>query len=246
MAALDPSPVMPPGIGTDGVPVTGQLVLLGLILLGHGAMLALTLLFSRPQQGMAVDQKPGVLQVSWITRERPEPPATPEPVEIPKPLPVKPQPPRVARPKARPVLAIAAEVEAPVAAVHETFQVQEETPEDGGSPAPPGPQADSGLQAGAAAVVTPPRFNADYLSNPAPEYPPLSRQLREQGVVRLRVFVSADGRAEKVLLHKSSGFARLDQAALDVVWRWRFVPAQRGGMAVADWVIVPINFVLRR
>ncbi len=35
-----------------------------------------------------------------------------------------------------------------------------------------------------------PRFDADYLDNPAPRYPPLSRRMREEGVVLVRVYVS--------------------------------------------------------
>lgn len=48
-----------------------------------------------------------------------------------------------------------------------------------------------------------------------------------------------------VQLHQSSGYERLDQAATEVVWRWRFVPAKQSGKEVAGWVIVPIRFFLR-
>ena len=86
------------------------------------------------------------------------------------------------------------------------------------------------------------RFDADYLRNPAPAYPPMSRRRGEQGEVRLRVWVSADGRAERVAVQQSSGFSRLDEAALKAVADWRFVPAQQGGRAVAAQVIVPVAF----
>lgn len=99
-----------------------------------------------------------------------------------------------------------------------------------------------GGEAGASYVE--PDFNASYLSNPKAEYPYLSRRLREQGMVRLRVYVTAQGRSDKVILYESSGYTRLDKAAIDVVWRWRFKPASRAGAAVAGWVIIPIKFQL--
>jgi len=106
-------------------------------------------------------------------------------------------------------------------------------------PAPPVPPAPP-----AAAPVTPPNFVAAYLDNPAPEYPRLSRRLKESGGVLLHVKVSTEGHAEQVELHKSSGYERLDQAAQEAVRRWRFVPARQADQAVAAWVIVPINFTL--
>lgn len=97
----------------------------------------------------------------------------------------------------------------------------------------------------AALPVVAPIFNADYLDNPAPSYPALSRRLNEEGRVLLRVHVSGEGRAERVELARSSGFERLDRAALEAVARWRFVPARQGGNAVAASVLVPVAFVLR-
>lgn len=89
-----------------------------------------------------------------------------------------------------------------------------------------------------------PRFDADYLNNPAPGYPALSRRLREQGVVLLRVYVLPSGSPEQVELKQSSGSARLDESALTAVRKWRFTPAQSAGRAVAAWVVVPIAFSL--
>lgn len=87
-----------------------------------------------------------------------------------------------------------------------------------------------------------PSFNAAYLDNPAPDYPPISRRLGEQGKVLLRVQVAADGTAATVALQTSSGSARLDQAALAAVKKWRFVPAKHGGQAVSASVVVPVSF----
>jgi periplasmic protein TonB len=89
-----------------------------------------------------------------------------------------------------------------------------------------------------------PSSDADYLSNPAPPYPPVSKRLKEQGRVLLRVFVSAEGNAMQVELRQSSGFERLDNVAIETVKRWRFVPGKRDGVVEAMWVTVPIIFEL--
>ncbi|HVY06807.1 MAG TPA: energy transducer TonB [Burkholderiales bacterium] len=86
---------------------------------------------------------------------------------------------------------------------------------------------------------------AIYLRNPKPSYPNLSRRLSEQGTVLVRVFVNVEGDATKIELKESSGFPRLDHAALDAVQGWKFVPAKKGEQAVAAWVIVPIKFSLK-
>ena len=88
------------------------------------------------------------------------------------------------------------------------------------------------------------RFDADYLNNPAPKYPPLARRFKEEGVVLVRVHVLPSGDPETIELKQSSGSERLDQAALTVVKQWRFVPAKQGSDAVAAWVVVPISFSL--
>lgn len=90
-----------------------------------------------------------------------------------------------------------------------------------------------------------PRFDADYLNNPSPAYPPLSRRLREEGKVMLRVFVEASGAAGTVEIRTSSGFERLDKSAISAVSRWKFVPAKQGAEAVGAWVVVPIIFSLK-
>lgn len=87
-----------------------------------------------------------------------------------------------------------------------------------------------------------PSFNAAYLNNPAPNYPPLSRQLGEEGRVLLRVQVMEDGTPGSVELQTGSGSSRLDQAALEAVKKWRFVPAKRGEQPVSASVLVPIRF----
>ncbi|MBU3646636.1 MAG: energy transducer TonB [Limnohabitans sp.] len=89
-----------------------------------------------------------------------------------------------------------------------------------------------------------PSADADYLKNPPPAYPRASRRLGEQGTVIVRVFINTQGLPEKAEVRTSSGFARLDQAALEAVQRWRFVPGRRNGAPEAMWFNIPVHFVL--
>lgn len=89
-----------------------------------------------------------------------------------------------------------------------------------------------------------PSSNADYLNNPKPNYPPLSKRLDEQGKVVVRTLIGADGIAQKAEIKQSSGFDRLDRVALETALRWRYVPGKRAGVPEAMWFNVPFNFVL--
>jgi periplasmic protein TonB len=96
----------------------------------------------------------------------------------------------------------------------------------------------------APAKVELPSSDADYLQNPKPVYPPMSKRLGEQGRVMVRVLIGVDGAVQSATLAKSSGYDRLDQAAMAAVVKWRFVPGKRGGVAEAMWHQIPVNFVL--
>ena len=96
----------------------------------------------------------------------------------------------------------------------------------------------------APARITLPSSDADYLSNPKPTYPAMSKRLGEQGRVVVRVLIGADGLPQKTELRQSSGFDRLDDAALATVMKWRYVPGKRDGIAEAMWFNVPITFRL--
>ena len=160
-----------------------------------------------------------------------------EKVEPAKPLPPPPKPvPQVRKPpviRPQPVLAVASP------AATSSFTVAPQPPAPPPQPvvaAPPAPPAPVAVVAA--------RFDADYLHNPKPVYPALSRRMSEEGKVLLKVRVSAQGTALDVAVSKSSGFARLDAAATEAVTRWRFVPAKRGDEPVDSSVIVPITFAL--
>jgi len=89
-------------------------------------------------------------------------------------------------------------------------------------------------------------FNASYLKNADPIYPPLSRRLNENGSVMLNVLINANGRAEQIFIEESSGFERLDNAAINAVKKWNFIPAKIGDESIKSWAKVPINFVLEK
>lgn len=109
--------------------------------------------------------------------------------------------------------------------------------------APAAPAAVAAAPAAPARVELP-SSDADYLHNPKSEYPRISRQRNEQGRVVVAVFIGTDGTAQKAEIKVSSGFERLDQAALATAKSWRYVPGKRGGVPEAMWFNVPINFVL--
>jgi protein TonB len=93
-------------------------------------------------------------------------------------------------------------------------------------------------------VVEPPRFGAAYLNNPAPDYPLMARSSGQQGRVLLKVLVTENGAAETVVLATSSGFERLDQAAIEAVKKWSFIPAKRSSQPISAYVLVPVKFSL--
>ncbi|SMB28684.1 TonB family protein [Sterolibacterium denitrificans] len=198
-----------------------------LVVAAHAVILWGALQIS-PQARQAVGE---IIQATLIAPQAqpqlvPPPPEPPRPKIVPK---LRPTPPA-------PVLAAAPRDEAPAAA----FIVDPPPAE----PAPAAPAATAAAAQAEPAPLIPPIFNADYLDNPSPIYPALSRQRGETGRVLLHVHILANGRAERVELKTSSGFERLDRSALEAVARWRFVPARRGNERLAAWVLVPISFVM--
>jgi protein TonB len=84
-----------------------------------------------------------------------------------------------------------------------------------------------------------------YDINPPPPYPETARRRAYEGTVLLQVRVRKDGRVGEVRVNKTSGYEILDQAALEAVSSWVFVPGRRGDEAVDMDVRVPVTFKLR-
>ncbi len=178
-----------------------------------------------------------VVPVAFITPEPAPPPLVKPPVAPPK---AAPQQPSTAVQKPSPTPAPAPPPAAPAPA---PLAIADN------SPASNAPVAAAPAPAAVAAPAAPaklelPSSDAEYLHNPKSEYPRLSRQRNEQGRVLVSVYIGTDGTAQKAEVKVSSGFERLDQAALATVKSWRYVPGKRGGVPEAMWFTVPINFVL--
>lgn len=91
-----------------------------------------------------------------------------------------------------------------------------------------------------------PASAVQYLEPPALEYPRLSKRLGESGRVVVRVLIDEAGLARSMQLNRSSGFARLDDAALAAVQKARFKPYTENGRALSAWANIPIDFELEK
>jgi protein TonB len=169
--------------------------------------------------------------------EPPKPKADPPPPPPPPPQPKAkaPPPPRpqaIREPKPTP---------APQAPVGTTEPPPPATPP--APPAPPVPPAPPPAPPAPPAVQLP-SSNADYLQNPKPTYPAMSKRLGEQGKVIVRVLVGVDGLPKSAEVKKSSGFDRLDEAAVEFIMKCRFVPGKVNGVVQAMSYDAPVNYVL--
>jgi protein TonB len=108
---------------------------------------------------------------------------------------------------------------------------------------PPPPAAAKPLERDV--VKTPPSTQGRGARITQPEYPPASRRAGEEGTVTLKVYVLESGRAGEVAVAKSSGFPKLDEAAINEVKRnWRFVPGKEDGKPVSMWHTFAVTFRL--
>lgn len=81
-------------------------------------------------------------------------------------------------------------------------------------------------------------------ATPKPIYPEESILYGESGVVLLQVEINAQGKVSGMQLGRSSGFKRLDRAAMNSVKHWTFTPALRNQIAVDSQKQVAIRFEL--
>ncbi|NLC23440.1 MAG: energy transducer TonB, partial [Oxalobacter sp.] len=78
-----------------------------------------------------------------------------------------------------------------------------------------------------------------------PEYPERSIQRNEAGQVSVRVVVGTDGRVHDARIVSSSGFDRLDHAALKAARRSTFHPYSENGRVLAAMAVIPYQFNLK-
>ena len=228
-AGLRVPPLPRPGDGADGLSPNQRRMMVVAILAAHVAGVWGLL---QVQQVRDVVREAAPVFVDLIA-----PSASPAPPPAPAPQPIlkKPVPAPVISAAPRP--APAAFVVAP-------------PPEVPQSPAPPAPvavvEAPPAPPAPAPAPKMIPASAIQYLVPPEPEYPRLSRRNGETGTVIVRAFADEAGVPHQVQVERSSGFARLDAAAMSAVRKTRFKPYTENGKPVAGWVRMPFPFELEK
>ncbi len=201
------------------LPLRDRSFVVALVVLAH-ALLLLSYTSTSSQSRSA----PREMSVSMAL---PSPPQT---------APVKPKPPEKQIEKPKPVVEPQPVQQA----------VEPDMPVETAAPSPP--MESSPAQPENVAPALPdrePDYQAAYLNNPLPAYPMVARRMGWQGRVVLNVEVLENGLPGQVKLHQSSGRDVLDNAAMQAVRGWRFVPARQNGQAVAKSFLVPIPFILK-
>lgn len=156
------------------------------------------------------------------------PPEQPKP---PQPAPPEPRPPAPPPPEHQHLAA-----EAPV--------VQPDEPAVYVPPPPPPPPVVEAPPLPSQPMVLPDELSVSCPERSPPDYPRLSMRRNEQGKVVLRVELGEDGRVARTEVKTSSGYRRLDDAALNAVKTWRCNPPMRNGVAVRAVALQPFNFIL--
>lgn len=181
-------------------------------------------------------------------------PPIPQSEAVPPPTPPKPKP--VKRDRPRPVKSphthLAAQVpvtspEEPVEPLPtpDATEIQPPPEPPAPVPTPPGPQAPVPAPSRPAEPVTlASELAVTCTQRTLPPYPRRSRRLGETGEVVLRIELDETGSVSAAQIVSSSGFERLDAAALAAVRSWRCTPAQRDGQAVRSVATQPFKFTL--
>src|SRR5262249_52846026 len=117
------------------------------------------------------------------------------------------------------------------------FQIADDTPSRIDVPLTPPNTTPSVPDAAAASITS---------THTTPPYPGLARKMGEQGTVKLRLTISAQGVVAGADVVQSSGFPDLDQTAVNwVLTNWKYKPAVRGGVAIASTALAAVVFSLK-
>lgn len=215
-----------------------KMMVLVVVLALHGALIGLMFIKLKPSV-MSVITPPTIQAVMIVAQQAPPPPPKKIPPP-PKPSPTPPKPQnlpvaRIAPPSAK-AITVPVNQTSPIEKIPETtVQAVEEIP----VATPVAVSIKEAIE-----EITPPRSEAAHLNNPAPSYPSMSRRLGEQGRVVLEVYILANGTVGEVKLKQSSGFKRLDDAAIQAVKKWHYQAARRGQQAIDFWYVQPVSFSL--
>jgi len=108
----------------------------------------------------------------------------------------------------------------------------------GGAPPPPKPHQTGPLRVGGNVIA------AKIVNRVQPIYPPLARQTRISGTVRLHAIIGKDGTIQS--LEVMNGHPLLQQAALDAVRQWRYQPTLLNGEPVDVDTTIDVIFSLNQ
>jgi protein TonB len=108
----------------------------------------------------------------------------------------------------------------------------------GTAPPPPKPKPTGPVRVGGNVQA------ARIVNRVQPVYPPLARQTRISGTVRLHAIISKDGTIQQ--LEVMSGHPLLQQAALDAVRQWRYQPTLLNGEPVEVDTTIDVIFSLNQ
>jgi protein TonB len=207
-----------------------RLVGLVVVVALHVAVVALLLTYQPAREMLGL---PKTVMVEFITP--PAPPAPEPPKEQPKPREVEVVHKPVPVPKQ--VIATTSPTPSPMVVEQAPEPPKPQPPVEATPPSPPAPPAPAPAQP---KTVT----GVEWVRQPELAYPAISRRLNEQGVVVLRALVNTSGKVEKTELIKSSGYARLDQAARSAMMDALIKPYTENGQPIPIWVKVPLSFNL--
>ena len=108
----------------------------------------------------------------------------------------------------------------------------------GAAPPPPKPHQTGPIRVGGSVQA------ARIINRVQPVYPPLARQTRINGTVRLHAIIAKDGTIQQ--LEVISGHPLLQQAALDAVRQWRYQPTLLNGEPVEVDTTIDVIFTLNQ
>lgn len=111
-------------------------------------------------------------------------------------------------------------------------------------PAPAAPAATPGPARETMQVSAPKNVSALSCNFVKPTYPSMSRRRGETGTAYVHFIIGVTGKIESVQLQKSSGYPRLDEAALDATRASTCPPYIENGQAIRAAHTLPFNFTL--